>query len=310
VPKPTESPPLQQCQSKHWVNAFTVQIACWIFLTATIIGIFVFGATAKHSSPPSLLIAKTRALLLPGQTTHGHYQIELACNACHTPNMGVKQDACLSCHQEELKVARDTHPAKKFNDPTNAQRLEVLDAKKCITCHREHVPDRTHAMGLSLPTDYCYHCHQDVLEERPSHANFAFNSCATAGCHNYHDNRALYENFLWKHIDEPDVLDNPHIAAVVEKAAAATASPKKALTAEDQDAPADHQASGQLLHDWSETLHARAGVNCNACHVASQETGWQDKVSHETCAKCHQGEVDGWLKGRHTACGSRERYHR
>jgi len=53
------------------------------------------------------------------------------------------------------------------------------------------------------------------------------------------------------------------------------------------------------LHDWSETLHARAGVNCNACHIASPESGWQDKVSHETCAKCHDAEVAGWLQGRH-----------
>jgi formate-dependent nitrite reductase cytochrome c552 subunit len=239
-------------------------------------------------------------MLLPGQTSHGHYQIELACNACHTPNMGVKQDACLDCHQEELKLARDTHPAKKFNDPTNAERLQVLDAQKCITCHREHVPDRTHPMGLSLPTDYCYHCHKDVMEERPSHANFAFNSCATAGCHNYHDNRALYENFLKKHMDEPDVFDNPHIAAIAELEETKTPpNAEEALTAEDQDAPADHQASGQLLHDWSETLHAKAGVNCTACHVESEETGWEDKVSHETCAKCHKSEVAGWLQGRH-----------
>ena len=262
-----------------------------------VVGVFFFAATTNHSKLPSPLLDKTRAMLLPGQTTHGHYQIELACNACHTPNMGVKQDACLDCHQEELKLARDTHPAKKFNDPTNAQRLQILDAQKCITCHREHVPDRTHPMGLSLPTDYCYHCHKDVMTERPSHANFAFNSCATAGCHNYHDNRALYENFLKKHIDEPDVFDNPHIVAIAETKVPPAS--EKELTTADQDAPSDHLASGQLLHDWSETLHAKAGVNCTACHVESQEAGWQDKVSHETCAKCHEFEVAGWLQGRH-----------
>jgi len=274
-----------ESESKRWSTAFIVQIACWLFLTLGTVGLFTFSATTDFSQSQSSLVAKTRLMLLPGQTTHGHYQIELACSACHTPNMGVKQDACLDCHQEELKMARDTHPAKKFNDPTNAQRLQTLNAQKCITCHQEHVPQRTHPMGLSLPTDYCYHCHQDVLEERPSHANFAFDSCATAGCHNYHDNRALYENFLKKHLDEPDVFDNPHIASIVERASEKDSpAPDIALTADDQDAPVEHAATGQLLHDWAETLHAKAGVNCTACHVKNAETGWQDAVSHQTCA--------------------------
>ena len=30
-----------------------------------------------------------RRMFLPGRTSHGHHQIELACNACHTPWMGV-----------------------------------------------------------------------------------------------------------------------------------------------------------------------------------------------------------------------------
>ena len=234
-------------------------------------------------------------MLLPGQTSHGHYQIELACNACHTPNMGVKQDACLECHQEELKIARDTHPAKKFRDPSNAAMLEKIDATLCITCHREHVPERTHPMGLSLPTDYCYHCHQDVMKDRPSHADFAFDSCATAGCHNFHDNRALYENFLFKHSAEPDMLDQPVLMARLWQ----ELDSNKALAAADQDAPAEHRAEGQLLHDWSETLHARAGVNCNACHLQDEKAGWQDKVTHEACAKCHSSEVAGWLEGHH-----------
>ena len=31
----------------------------------------------------------------------------------------------------------------------------------------------------------------------------AFNTCNSAGCHKFHDNRALYEDFLAKHLDEP-----------------------------------------------------------------------------------------------------------
>ena len=55
--------------------------------------------------------------------------------------------------------------------------------------------------------DFCVACHsegdQDVRWDRPSHADLAFDTCASAGCHNYHDNRALYEDFLVEHAGGP-----------------------------------------------------------------------------------------------------------
>ena len=147
-----------------------------------------------------------QTVFTPGQMTHGHHQIEMSCQECHTELMGVKQDACLKCHEQELNEANDSHPASKFKDPRNADRLKKLDARYCITCHVEHREDLTHPMGVTLPTDYCYHCHDDISEERPSHAGMPFNTCATAGCHNYHDNSALYEDFLAKHLGlEPEL---------------------------------------------------------------------------------------------------------
>jgi len=183
-------------------SSVSIFLISWIGVSAGTLLFFFYSMFSPPGKDAHPFIARTQAMFTPGEMTHGHYQIELACNACHTPMMGVKQDACLNCHEQELKTANDTHPASKFADPTNADRLKTLDATKCITCHREHVPDQTHPMGLSLPQDYCYHCHQDTLEQRPSHTNFAFDSCANAGCHNYHDNRALYENFLFKHLDD------------------------------------------------------------------------------------------------------------
>lgn len=291
---PNELPP-----SGSGTRGLIWAIGVWMLLTVAIVGVFAWGATADYPENPSALVAATKAMLLPGETTHGHYQIELDCSACHTPSMGVSQDACLNCHQQELKESRDTHPKSKFSDPTNAARLKQLDATQCITCHREHVPDQTHPMGLSLPTDYCFHCHQEVLERRPSHAGFAFDSCATAGCHNYHDNRALYENFLAKHFDEPELLVN----ATVPQLETAGRTFDAPLNASDQDAPVEHRVDGQLLGDWAETMHARAGVNCNACHLVGNDSGsapiWNDSVSHDTCRTCHEHQVDGWLAGRH-----------
>lgn len=246
-----------------------------------------------------------RSLFLPGETSHGHHQIEMACNACHTPWMGVKEDACIQCHGAELAAVNDSHPKSKFTDPRNADRLLAIDASNCVTCHREHVPEQTHAMGVTVPDDYCYHCHQQTLQDRPSHKDFAFNSCATAGCHNYHDNTALYENFLAKHANEPATKPRHeaeklvlHLAST-RKAGAAPA----ALHAHQADAPKDVKITDAVRHDWASTAHAAAAVNCSACHMvedpATRTKAWSNKVSHTTCATCHAEQTTGFLSGMH-----------
>jgi len=103
----------------------------------------------------SRMKGRDATVFLPGATTHGHYQIEVNCNVCHDPMMGVKEQACLDCHGADLKAVNDSHPKNKFTDPRNADRVAALDARQCVTCHREHVPDQTRAMGLTLPEDYC-----------------------------------------------------------------------------------------------------------------------------------------------------------
>ena len=268
----------------------------WLVLSSLGVGYFVYGVTSDNSP--------ARQVLLPGETTHGHYQIELACEACHTKFMGVKQDACTECHAAELKAEKDTHPASKFNDPTNAERLMKLDAQKCISCHREHVPDRTHDMGLSLPADYCFHCHEDVAEQRPSHEGMTHDSCATAGCHNYHDNKALYEKFLFENCDQPDVLDDASVAIrnLLQQWEKRLGEPPVQLTRKDADAPSDLHL-GPIVESWSTTAHAAAGVNCRACHDVKSEDGklvqWRNRIGYESCRTCHADESDSFLKGRH-----------
>ncbi len=306
---------------QSFLSSIKFQVFCWLVLTVALLAVFVFVVTTDHVAGRDIpLFSTVKTMLLPGETSHGHYQIELACSACHTPMMGVKQDACLNCHQEELNIAKDTHPAKKFNDPTSGERLKLLDAQKCITCHREHVPERTHPMGLSLPTDYCYHCHQDVMEQRPSHKEFAFDSCATAGCHNYHDNRALYENFLSKHSDELDMLDKQVVmlrsSSQTETKSAGKVPTKEGsaqndskenpyLTLADMNAPDSVETPQEMLDDWVTTAHATSGVNCNQCHVDSvdeteeAQATWSNQVDHQTCGKCHQRELAGFTAGKH-----------
>lgn len=249
--------------------------------------------------------SKEKQLFLPGETTHGHYQIEMSCDECHTPFLGVKQDSCIRCHGEELEMAQDSHPASKFDDPTKKAMLKQVDATQCIACHSEHNPDATHTMGVTLPTDYCAFCHQDVGENRKSHAGLGFDTCANAGCHNFHDNRALYERFLRNHVDQPDHLPEQ---TVPELSGLDPVGP--ALTAEDHDAPDDVETSPELLASWLADAHAQHGVNCSDCHeqkgTDDKFVTWVAQPEPSACQSCHGEQYKGWSMGRHgmrTAAG-------
>lgn len=281
----------------------------WLVLNLVIAGYLSYALLAPASS--------IKTTFLPGKTTHGHYQIELDCNACHAPAMedqsaagavgAVMQDACNRCHADQLRIASDTHPAKKFNDPTNADMLLVLDAQNCLTCHREHVPEQTSAMGLTVPNDYCWHCHQDVADSRPSHADLSYTSCSTAGCHNYHDNRALYEKYLNDHFGQSDHLAEARVplrniltswdSSLVGKES--KQANDQSLQANQHDGPADQQLDQSILDDWASTAHAAAGVNCSACHSDVESKDWSDTVSMDACGQCHEAQTESFVTGRH-----------
>ncbi|MRG95026.1 cytochrome c3 family protein [Polyangium spumosum] len=259
-------------------------IVAWLLLTGLVGG---FGAFRLTSSD--------QTLYLPDETSHGHHQIEMACSSCHTPFGGVQDDACTNCHGEQ-RTAADSHPASKFNDPRNAGNLEKIDARRCVTCHVEHWPEGTHREGYTLPVDFCVECHGDVGTERPSHAGMAFNTCSDAGCHNYHDNRALWEDYLKKHLGEPVVLAS---AKVLPRGVAVVAKETKSLGAKDQDAPRTVAFSAALVSEWEASAHARAGVNCSGCHGGTPGTPWTNKPPLTLCAGCHAEQNKGFGQGKH-----------
>ncbi len=249
------------------------------------------------------------SIFLPGQTSAGHHQIELACAACHTDPMGggaVLQEACVKCHGAELKAADDSHPKSKFTDPRNAESLAKVDARACVSCHIEHRPEITQAMGVTLPEDFCFHCHAEVAEERPSHTGMAFTSCATGGCHNFHDNRALYEDFLTKHLNEADIL-SPAQTRTRDLLAGIAALPDypldryplEPLSEAANDAPAEVSFDPRILKDWEASGHAQAGVNCSACHQSGANAQWEARPGIASCQACHATEVKGLGEGKH-----------
>ena len=263
-------------------------------------------------------------LFLPGKTTYGHYQIELQCSACHDEgNDMVKQEACISCHGEELERVGDSHPIAKFAKSTDALKLLPMDmransalvkSRYCITCHVEHRSDGLAAtkggMGLTQPENYCKACHEDIQENRVTHEGLAFSTCLAAGCHNFHDNSGLFEQHLKDHMHEkPNVVSDE---ARVPKRDFAQRHQQWVkdqgksiikLTMATADAPRDVKLEKNQLIAWQDTPHAAAGVNCTDCHnVKDEPTGnliWKDNPGYATCKTCHKDEVHDFLGSRH-----------
>ncbi|HEU0199101.1 MAG TPA: cytochrome c3 family protein, partial [Burkholderiaceae bacterium] len=287
----------------------------WVLLSAAG-GTLLAAALLLDRANDSPWRAQVRKMFLPGATTHGHYQIELACETCHGDTFGgaaVLQDACVKCHGADLKEARDSHPKSKFTDPRNAERAAKLDATRCVTCHTEHRPQITHAAGLTLPNDYCVICHADIGKDRPTHKGLAFDTCASSGCHNFHDNRALYEDFLVKHAREPALLPKRVVAErdFVKLVEEFSSYPHDRFPLQPVNAPdaADKlRSTPQIAQDWLATAHAKAGVNCSGCHADQKrdpnrdpkgDGAWTEKPSHAACTSCHKDETKGFLAGRH-----------
>ena len=265
----------------------------WLFLTASLTSYYAIA-----------LVGEDKSVFLPGETTSGHYQIEMACTQCHSESFSdekVLQESCVKCHAKELKAVEDSHPKSKFTDPRNADRTAILDARLCITCHREHQPGITHEMGVTLPPDFCKLCHYDIEEDRPSHKNMAFDTCADSGCHNFHDNKALYEDFLLKHMDDQETLKPAQVAQRNLKDFYKKNSGKTPvlLTIEQHDAPDNISFKNDLLVRWAYTSHAASAVNCSDCHSDRQTSKWINKPNHITCKQCHEIEQGGFLEGKH-----------
>lgn len=260
------------------------------------------------------LTGPDKRMFVPASTSDGHHQIELACTACHStpfPDPEAFEIACEGCHLDALDDARDSHPKSKFTDPRNADRIAMLDARYCTTCHVEHRPAATRAMGVTLPADFCVLCHAEIADERPTHAELDFATCASAGCHNYHDNRALYEDFLLKHGDEPPLksartLPERNFASIARylEAYPKERFPLAPLAAKDADAPTPRDdaalaaASAALVSDWAATAHAASGVNCSACHE-DDDGRWSERPGYGSCRTCHANEQATFLRGRH-----------
>ena len=267
-----------------------------------------------------MVVGGERELLLVGPTSDAHRQIEMACETCHAaPAFASVQAAaealnetCRNCHEDELLAADDSHPRKLFRTPRMAVYRQQIDVLQCTTCHLEHRPEITRAGGVTVPREFCAACHsqgdQDVRAARASHATLTFDTCASAGCHNYHDNRALYEDFLATHGDDPWVAPTPVHRLSALRREARGARGERASATESAVAP-PKALLGRVVDEWADSAHAASAVGCAACHapgVAAVDVSpavlaaqWIDAPDTTACADCHDYEATTFALGRH-----------
>ena len=266
-----------------------------------------------------MIVGGEREILLVGSTTAGHHQIELACETCHAARVfsstakatKALNKTCRNCHEKELKAADDSHPRKKFRDPRMAIYWEKLDARLCTVCHLEHRPEIARESAVTVASNFCIACHsegdQDVRLARSTHSGLTFDTCATAGCHNYHDNRSLYEDFLLKHKDQPWLSPDP-VHQLTAHYRSREVSQGSGIARFDAVAPASELAHSNELDEWAGSGHATAGINCVDCHaehvpegasIAEVEANWVEKPSLKVCTRCHKQESNTFALGRH-----------
>jgi len=228
-----------------------------------------------------------RGVFQPGRASDGHHLIVEACGSCHVSFGEVPNEKCLACHRAQM--AENTHEPKMFDDPRWASTLATLDARRCVTCHGEHgLRERAAATGRAA----CIGCHEDVPTVRASHRGRGADSCARAGCHNYHDNVALTGAYLKKHLAEPELLPSPSLPERTQPAPLSRAPQPETVGS----LPADPA----IVARWQASAHAAASVGCPACH-RDERGRVLVSLDDRSCRACHESEVSTFLTGKHGA---------
>jgi hypothetical protein len=150
----------------------------------------------------------------------------------------------------------------------------------------------TTTMGVTLPGDYCFYCHEDIGDERPTHVGLDHDSCQNAGCHNFHDNRGLHEDFLEQHLGEPSLFSNRRLPR------RRHAQAPRVLGAGAADAPPDARQA-EIVAAWSTSAHARGDVNCSGCHQRQDSADFKNQIGDAVCGECHAAQVAGFRAGHH-----------
>lgn len=238
-----------------------------------------------------------REIYLPGVTSDGHHAIEASCASCHEGFEAIRNTRCQECHTAEL--FKDTHSVRLFDDPRWAADLAVINASRCITCHAEH---RVARGGVTVAPEFCFPCHDDVVQKRASHRTFASTSCGDAGCHNYHDNSTVNTAFLSLRAGQ-SMMTNPAQLPTWQRSTVSQAVQSAATrSGVNLPPPQNLPASDEITRGVAGSAHGRAQVGCGDCHSADGPDHLRPGI--KVCQRCHEFEVETFTAGRH---GSRLR---
>lgn len=245
----------------------------------------------------SLILSKNN-LFMSGELTNGHHQMENSCESCHrAPFEGVDQGVCLSCHQQDLIEAKDTHAVSIFKWlPERKKQLELVNVGQCALCHMEHKPDLNQAMGVTVSNRFCESCHARVTQKHASHSGFSFDTCV--GCHNFHDNTALNQKFLKQSRHQETTFLSANLPT---QSNSLTTLDDNLAPAISSDAPSHFPGTDKINQEWLRSDHAQGKINCSGCHQSNStdEKSWNIAVKRAVCAECHSAEEQAFLRGRH-----------
>lgn len=106
----------------------------WIFFFA--ISVAVASAYRTGWFQRRIDAATIRDFVNPGPLSVAHQSLENKCEACHTPNAGVKAESCIVCHANDQRLLQ--------RQPT------VFHATigECASCHFEHTGRQTPAIQM------------------------------------------------------------------------------------------------------------------------------------------------------------------
>lgn len=233
-----------------------------------------------------LFFAGERQFFMLGETSRGHALLEPSCASCHDGWSTTPSSRCVACHQVDL--ADDIHPARLFaNTERWSAELARLDARDCVTCHREHRPA---PLGFTGSPSMCGVCHASIGTDHPSHAGFAIGECVR--CHNYHHEGVIAKREAADLLDGAPLLESPLVRAIGGPIAVSPAS---------GDAPPWLQ-DPKLEGEWQASAHARSAepVNCSGCHASSEPGApWTRAPGEERCSKCHPVQLQSFHQGKH-----------
>ena len=240
-------------------------------------------------------------LLMPGDLTQPHAELESKCESCHVHfDKSNQTPLCLDCHEE---IANDLKLSSGFHS-----QLQTQQKQDCKTCHSDHKGRGFDIVALDLEgfnhskTDFqlkgehkdllCHSCHREEADKKnvlpvgiialPQAKAFRFKSFECASCH---------ENIHKENTLQPTTLLNTGSTLTTDFSLNLGASLKSKMTGSDKFKKCEscHSEKGWAINEFDHSKTdfplkgEHKGLGCQSCHIGQQ---FNQPLSGE-CQSCH-----------------------